>query len=610
VANPTVNSLVLYKSYPAKVLGVGDKFEIELSDGEKKRVRSKDISVIHPGPFSDFDSLTPREGECTEAWEMLSGTTTHLQELTELIFGEYSPAGAWAAWKIVQDGLYFSGTPEAIQAREKTVVDAEIQTRERVQNEKAAWDDFVERAKKGTVTAEDRNFILDVEAAAYGKTTRSRLLEALASQVTPENAHATLLRLKFWKESVNPHPKRYDLSLKTPVMTVLPLPEEERVDLTHLPAFAIDDEGNTDPDDALSLENGRLWVHVADVSALIPPDSDIDLEARGRGTSIYLPEVKVAMLPEICTFELGLGLKEISPSLSFGILLGDDGSLQDLKVVRSWVRVTRLTYEFVDTQMNEAPFAEIERLTLLFRTRRLQKSTPQINLPEAKIHVDENDVVTIRHLPSLRSRQLVSESMLMAGAAAAQFAVQKNIPLPFTTQPPPELLPGTLPPDFENDLAAMFSFRKKLKRSQMKSNPEPHAGLGLDAYVRVTSPLRRYLDLVVHQQFRAYLKGTPLLNPQEVLTRVGAAESVLGISKRAERSSNLHWTLVYLKQHRDWRGKGILVDKYGSKGTVLIPELGLEARLFLNTDVALNAEVDLKVASLDIPRLEITMTFA
>ena len=72
---------------------------------------------------------------------------------------------------------------------------------------------------------------------------------------------------------------------------------EPRRDLTHLPAFAIDDEENQDPDDAVSLDGERLWVHVADVAALVAPDSEADLEARGRGANLYLPERIVNMLP-------------------------------------------------------------------------------------------------------------------------------------------------------------------------------------------------------------------------------------------------------------------------------------------------------------------------
>jgi hypothetical protein len=97
------------------------------------------------------------------------------------------------------------------------------------------------------------------------------------------------------------------------------LPEEERLDLTHLPALAIDDKGNQEPDDALSLEGDRLWVHVADVAALVPPESAADLEARARGATLYLPEGAVPMLPWAAIGRLGLGLSEISPALSFGL---------------------------------------------------------------------------------------------------------------------------------------------------------------------------------------------------------------------------------------------------------------------------------------------------
>jgi hypothetical protein len=86
------------------------------------------------------------------------------------------------------------------------------------------------------------------------------------------------------------------------------LPDEERLDLTGLPAYAIDDEGNLDPDDALSLDGDRLWVHIADVAALVRPGSPADLEARARGATLYLPETTVPMLPAAAVPRMGLGL--------------------------------------------------------------------------------------------------------------------------------------------------------------------------------------------------------------------------------------------------------------------------------------------------------------
>lgn len=81
---------------------------------------------------------------------------------------------------------------------------------------------------------------------------------------------------------VNPHPRRLNMPATDPTVSFPPLPDEPRLDLTHLPAFAIDDAGNQDPDDALSVDGDRIWVHVADVAALIQPDSPADLEARPR----------------------------------------------------------------------------------------------------------------------------------------------------------------------------------------------------------------------------------------------------------------------------------------------------------------------------------------
>jgi exoribonuclease-2 len=122
--------------------------------------------------------------------------------------------------------------------------------------------------------------------------------------------------------------------------------------------------------------------------------------------------------------------------------------------------------------------------------------------------------------------------------------------------------------------------------------------------VRVTSPLRRYLDLVAHQQLRAYVQGAATLDTQAVLERVGAAEAVTGNIGFAERLARQHWTMVYLKHHPQWRGEGIVVDIRGDRGTVLIPELAWEARVHLRGETLLNRAVTMAVQGVDLPQLE------
>ncbi|HSO79078.1 MAG TPA: RNB domain-containing ribonuclease, partial [Chromatiaceae bacterium] len=121
-ANLRVDSLVLYKGHPARVLNLGDKIEIGLDKGEIKRVRLKDIDLLHPGPLRHLGELDQAEGAFEEAWELLEGGTTHLRELAELLHGTFTPASAWAAWRLVAEGLWFTGTPEAIQARPRQQV--------------------------------------------------------------------------------------------------------------------------------------------------------------------------------------------------------------------------------------------------------------------------------------------------------------------------------------------------------------------------------------------------------------------------------------------------------------------------------------------------------
>jgi exoribonuclease-2 len=592
-------SLVLYKNRPARVARVGGKIEIELEGGETLKVRPKDVTGLHPGPMDSLSELEPQAGEVKTAWELLAGGTTSLTDLAELAFGVYTAATAWAAWELVADGLYFQGTPQEVVARTPEEVAQERETREARAAEREAWEGFLERARAGRVGPEDTTFLQDVEALALGHRDESRVLREMGRAVIPENAHALLLELGYWDRTLDPYPTRLRLNTTLPEATLPGLPEEERLDLTHLPALAIDDEGNQDPDDALSLEDDRLWVHVADVAALVGPESEADLEARARGANLYLPEGTVPMLPPKATQVLGLGLNEVSPALSFGLHVTSEGEVLEVEVVPSWVRVTRLSYAEAETRLEEEPFKSLYRLAQTFEARRYENGAVSIELPEVKIWVEDGRVM-IRPLPALRSRAMVTEAMLMAGEVVAHFALEREIPFPFSTQDPP----AEGAPERPSSLSGMFALRKMLRRSQMTSVPAPHSGLGLEIYAQVTSPLRRYLDLVAHQQLRAFLRRDDLLGAPEVLERIGAAEAVTNGVRQAERLARRHWTLVYLLQHPDWRGEGILVEKYGARGTVLIPELDLEPRVHLREELPLDSVVPLTLSGVDLPELE------
>ena len=627
-SNIKQESLVIYKKRPGRVTRAGEKLVIEMQDGKQIKVRPKDVTLLHPGPVKRLDELGSLAGEIELAWEIMSESAGDpaihhdLQELAELIYGEYTPATAWAAWTWLDDGLYFEGSVDNLSARSPAEVAHVRETRAARETEALAWAEFLERVRVGDIVPEkDGRYLRDVQDLALGRTEDSRVLRAINRAQRPETAHALLLELGYWDHSFDPYPLRLELPTTLPEIELPALPDEERRDLTHLQAFAIDDRGSQDPDDAVSLESlhlengqltgGRIWVHVADAGALVQPDSPADLEARARGATLYLPEGAVPMLPAGALQVLGMGLKEVSPALSFGIEINASAEIEDVEIVPSWVRVERLNYEDAEERLEDEPFASLYRLAEAYQERRRVNGALFIDLPEVKMRLDDGRVM-IEEIRPTRSRDLVREAMLMAGEAAARYSIEHDIPFPFVTQSASDkdnlVDNASQPVSGALDLAGDFAKRRTLKRSQISGQPAPHAGVGLPAYSRVTSPLRRYLDLVAHQQLRAYLQGEVLLGEQEMLERVGASEAVTGSLNYAERLARRHWTLVYFTQHPEWRGEGVLVEKRSLRAKVIIPELAFETQVHLKGDLPLNSVLSLELRGVNLPELEAYFT--
>ncbi len=558
----SLHSLVLYKKRPARVVQLQPRLEIELEDGNRAKIRPKDVIALHPGPLLNLKDLKPQKGDLQAAWQILSEDPQArytLADLAEWIFGEFTPSSAWAAWEYLADGLYFYGEPQAIAASSAEVVHHEQASRQRREAESRAWQDFLNRMQTGEkILEQDLRFLRETEDMALGRRPDSRLLRELGRTQRAENAHALLLSSGYWQQSHNPYPARFGISTQQPDFPVPVLPEEHRLDLTHLDSFAIDDQHNLDPDDAISLDSlqldsngevaaGSLWVHVADAAALVTPDSEIDLDGRNRGATFYLPEGQISMLPQQVVQDLGVGLHPVSPALSFHLSLNAQGEISKIEILPSFVKVQRLTYEQAEADLDHGVLHSLQCLCQCYLARRKANGASMIDMPEVIIHVEQGQV-DIRPIVRLRSRDLVREAMLMAGEAAAHFAMENQIPFPFATQEGAFEIEG-YPQGSANspaspDLAGSYARRRSMKRSQVSSIPSPHAGVGLPVYSRATSPLRRYLDLTVHQQLRAFLNNQPLFNQQEILARVGVAETASASINAAEGLSRRHWTLV------------------------------------------------------------------
>ena len=613
------NTLVAYKNKPALVKErAQDKIVIALSDGEKIKVREKDIEVIHPGPAKNFDGLNMTEGSAArESWELLladEGEPVSLRELAELVYGEYSPASAWAAFCLLLDGLYFTGSIDAICPRQEDQVEADEKKRTEKQREDVERKLFLTRLKtRKPFPAEDSQdgghdalrFIQDVEALAYGKSEKSRTMRDIGLGETPEEAHSLLLETGFWTNLINPHPTRFGVSsLQAKHIPPSP-PDESRTDLSHLAAFAIDSPWSHDPDDALSLQidgdRYALYVHVADPAASITADSPCEREARDRGATLYVPEGNVRMLAEEALPLFALGLSETSPALTFKIMLDATGKILETEIFASTVKVSRLTYEEVDRLIAGAESADAAILrdlnSLAERNLNRRTASGAINIEMPETHIDLTDgLVTIDPIVRYRSAILVRECMLLAGEAAGKWAMQRGLAIPYIEQET-----GELPDEILPDMAGSYQLRRCMRPRVLSTKPGLHSGLGLDTYTQVTSPLRRYTDLLSHIQIRAALRGGSALSADELAARMFAGDAAAATINQAERASRSHWIMVYLSDKKDSVWEAVVLEKRGNRWLTVIPALGLETQISLRGEIAPNDRIRLALKSVNIP---------
>ena len=270
-----------------------------------------------------------------------------------------------------------------------------------------------------------------------------------------------------------------------------------------------------------------------------------------------------------------------------------DGEPQDIRVERTWVKVSRTSYEAANERLHEPLFARLAELTAVYRARRLARNAARIDLPEAAVRVIDGEVV-IRPLPKMPARDLVTDAMLMVGEAVACFAEANDLPIPYAMQPEPEEIrqPQTL--------AEMYAYRRLFKPSNTVLHPEPHFGLGLERYARATSPLRRYADLLVHQQLRAFVSGGDPMSRETLAERIAGIDVAGGRIRRAERQSNLHWKLIHLQRHPGWEGEAVVAALEERKAVLIIPELAMEIRMRLHDRFALDQTVRLRLRDLDL----------
>ena len=572
------------------------------------------------------------------AWELLveDGEAVTCAGMAQLLFSDQSPPLCYAAHCLLsEDKMYFKQKADGYEPRSAAMV-AEIKHQRSAEEsklrEQQEFFTHIQQKLAGVVVEwqdSDRTRLEALERFVLHPENTSRaaqeILSALGRPQTAQSALDVLVELGLWSPHENLFLRRSQIPVhfRREVLEVAqqcldsppPDPDSNRLDLTHLKVYTIDDESTQEIDDGLSLEyldNGsqRLWMHIADPTRLVRPGDELDLEARRRSTTLYLPTGMIPMFPpELATGPMSLVQGNVCRALSFGVVLDETGNVQDYQIHASLIKPTyRLTYEDVDEMLQLGIRAEPEIAAIAswaVRREEWRKSQGSINIhmPEAVIKVKNDDEIIIDVLDDSRSRQLVAEMMILAGEVAGRYGQTHQIPLPFRGQPQPELPSEEELLQLPAGPVRFCAMRRCMPRSEMSITPARHAGLGLDTYTQVTSPIRRYTDLLAHFQIKAHLRGDPLPFSAEQLQEVMLSVTTAAYEATlVERQTNRYWGLEYLRRHADQVWQALVLrwlQEHNNLGLILLEDLGLELVMRFKRSVSLGDRLEVQVSHAD-----------
>jgi exoribonuclease II len=350
-------------------------------------------------------------------------------------------------------------------------------------------------------------------------------------------------------------------------------------DYTSLEAITIDDESTKDYDDALSYEEMgesiRIGIHIADISFFLTPETDLEVEARARGTSIYMPDLKIQMLPAVLS-EDAASLREGHKrrTLTFFVTLSAEGEIRDYSIEKSIIRVSRrATYDEVDKEISrEHPLLKkfSDFAGILF-ARRLQECSFHTPFPRLSVQIsDTGEIIIKKEDPSRPSQVLVSEMMILANSLAGEFCAKNAVQAIYRVQDRPG---DDMPKVDKFDLYTLSTLRKYLKKGTLSLTPARHHGLGIECYVQITSPLRRYCDLSMHRQIKHFMdSGVPLYNNDELSDIIKVSDRALEVADILERDRKNYWLLKYLEKQKGHELEAVVLRFYGEKMIVQLCE--------------------------------------
>jgi ribonuclease R len=367
-----------------------------------------------------------------------------------------------------------------------------------------------------------------------------------------------------------------------------------REDFRDTLCFTIDPTDAKDHDDALSVRrttNGlEIGVHIADVSWYVKEGSGLDREALERGTSVYLVDRVIPMLPEALSSDL-CSLVPGQDRLTLSVVLDFDPALElrERRIVRGVIRsAQRLAYEDAQDLLDgvEDPASvtvlpalrDLSAVAARVRKGRGEAGAVDFAIPEAKVILDEDgEPVEIRARERLEAHRIIEDLMILANETVASLGLAEGLPLIYRIHEDPD------PDRIEKlrDLAGFFGYSlpakdirpadlsrlleqakgtqheylissvtlRSMKRARYATRNVGHFGLASEAYAHFTSPIRRYPDLVVHRALVRWLKGSPGRPPEDLNDVARHSSDMERRAQEAERESVEAKTIRYMQRH-------------------------------------------------------------
>ena len=522
--------------------------------------------------------------------------------LTELYFGGTVTDDHVAAFirGVFEDRLFFKFKNDVIVAHPRETV-AQLQAREKKEKEKNEYLDkngqqllllmseHVPDAhawpEKERVLHMLREFYLFGNDAEQSELTRELLQHAGLTR--PHDPFHLLVKAGIWDKNENIFLYRQEFpSSFSKEARMLAKEYRDRNhelaphcrDLRHLELITIDAETTRDCDDALHVaeKNGliELGIHIADVSFFVLPGDVLFREAQQRGTSLYLPDRQLPMLPEALSTEAASLLAgKDRRAVSILVQLLPDGTVKDVDLFCSLVNVRRrLSYHEADKEIRQqGALAVMFQAAGRQRDKRLEQGALLLPFPDRIISITANKKIEIRLEDAHTSaRILVAESMILANRLIAQYMADRQIPCLFRSQGPPH---KRVAHGHSQDLFANSLQRKFLARGQLSPQALHHAGLGVSCYTTATSPIRRLLDLVVQQQLTACLAGKgPLYTEKEMREMGGVINETLSRANSVRQMRERYWMLKYFEPRVGTRMNAMVIQRRPRQISLLLTD--------------------------------------